>query len=215
MSKMFRFVLVAALAVALIVPLAGAQDKTVKTLYCTTDTTWYVYYATTDPGSNPLDQAPWNGPLPLAGNNIVVNPNQTIWFGLENQAVDTNKTKVWLYLDGNIVFNGLNDIDTLKGYGPDTPYHGSKLSKSPYGNQGVVFSGLIRPQPDWEVIVLKNKTSNAATITDVRQCFQCEPTIPDVTNIPSLTTYGIIILVLLLLASTVWVIRKKRAHVPA
>lgn len=34
-------------------------------------------------------------------------------------------------------------------------------------------------------------------------------------TIPSLTPYGIIVLVLLLLASTVWVIRKKRAAVSA
>ena len=35
------------------------------------------------------------------------------------------------------------------------------------------------------------------------------------TYLPSLTTYGIIALVLLLLISTVWVIRKKRAGAPA
>jgi len=53
------------------------------------------------------------------------------------------------------------------------------------------------------------------TVTKTARADPYEAEIHVTGRVPSLTTYGIIVLVLLLLISTVWVIRKKRARVPA
>lgn len=202
MSKIFRFVLVATLAVAFLVPVASAQTKTEKVVLC-----WPVYYDTTCTG----DWILWDSTA--TNDSIVVGPGDTIKFKVMNVEVPKNKKKAWIDLDGDSVFIGLNAIDSILGYyaPPDTVRHGSKVSKSPYGSAGVTFKGILKKQPKYEVFILKNKTTHTAIIRYVKGCSQCEKRV----DVPSLTTYGIILLVLLLLASTVWVIRKKRAGAPA
>lgn len=212
MLKMFRFVLVVTLALALIIPFTGALAKDVgeKAVRAT-------YYSTTDPGTTSLGEAPWEGPLPPTGNTIMVAAGDSIWFGCDNFQVDSLWKEWWLRLKGVNVFSLGVGIDSVLAYdseGSSAAYSYSKVGKSFVPDGGVTFNVKIKPQPEWEVIVLRNDGSDPVTITDVLGETKCHRD-PEDTPIPSLTTYGIIVLVLLLLASTVWVIRKKRAHVPA
>ena len=63
---------------------------------------------------------------------------------------------------------------------------------------GVIVADIF-PQPDWEVIHI-NGDFTIETVTTVAVC----------TLIPSMTHYGLGILALLLIGSTVWVLRRRR-----
>lgn len=76
----------------------------------------------------------------------------------------------------------------------------------PAGQEGMITFTCNGDEGDWIFDVGDNGGAGTEAILTVKVI--C-------TVLPSLTTYGIIVLVLLLLASTVWVIRKRRAHVPA
>jgi|GEM_PF-2246994 len=205
MSKTFRFALVAALAVALIAPLSIAQDKGVGEKMPRE-----VYYALTNPGDAPLtDTDAWDGPAP-DGLPIHLEFCDTIWIGCPNTEVPEQWKEWWIDLRGSNVFK-LHAV-YAEGHHPDGSTTGFSYSE-PIGKDavpgGVIFHVKIIPQPEWEVMALHatdTLTINTATAQTV--CHRDE-------TIPSLTTYGIIVLVLLLLISTVWVIRKKRAAVPA
>ena len=64
---------------------------------------------------------------------------------------------------------------------------------------GVITVPMIFPQPDWEVIHI-NGDFTIETVTTVSRCCL----------IPSMTHYGLGILALLLIGSTVWVLRRRR-----
>lgn len=203
MSKMFRFVLVTALAVALIAPLSIAQDKGVGEKMPRE-----VYYALTNPENTPLGEDPWHGPVP-ADISISLLFCDTIWIGCPNTEVLEQWKEWWIDLRGSNVFK-LHAV-YAEGHHPDGNTAG--FSYSDLGKDavplGVVFHVKIDPQPEWEVMALHaTDTMTINKVTAQTVCHRDE-------TIPSLTTYGIIVLVLLLLVSTVWVIRKKRAAVPA
>lgn len=63
---------------------------------------------------------------------------------------------------------------------------------------GVIVADIF-PQPDWEVIHI-NGDFTIETVTTVAVC----------TLIPSMTMYGLGILALLLIGSTIWVLRRRR-----
>ena len=213
MSKTFRFVLVAALAVALIAPLSIAQDKGAgekmpKDVYFTMNQ---------NPGNIPPADAdtlgaPANPPWTRASDTLPIPLEfcDTLWIGCMNTEVLEQWKEWWIDLRGSNVFK-LHAV-YAEGHHPDGSTTGFSYSE-PIGKDavpgGVIFHVKIIPQPEWEVMALHARatlTINTATAQTV--CHRDE-------MIPSLTPYGIIVLVLLLLASTVWVIRKKRAAVPA
>jgi len=204
MSKMFRFVLVTALAVAIIAPLSFAQDKGVGEKMPRE-----VYYALTNPGNTPLGEGPWHGPAP-ADFPVPLVFCDTIWIGCPNTEVLEQWKEWWIDLRGNNVFK--LDAVYAEGHHPDGSTAGFSYSE-PIGKDavpgGVIFHVKINPQPEWEVMALH--ATDALTINTAKAQTVCHRD----ETIPSLTTYGIIVLVLLLLVSTVWVIRKKRAGVPA
>jgi len=65
---------------------------------------------------------------------------------------------------------------------------------------GVIVAPAIFPQPDWEVIHISNADFTIATVTTMSRCCL----------VPSMTMYGLGILALLLIGSTVWVLRRRR-----
>lgn len=209
MSKTFRFVLVTALAVAFVASVVGAQGKAPGEKIV-----WDTWYSLTDPGNTPLGEGDWVGPTPT-GLPIGPFPNCTyIWIGTQNLQVDTTWKEWWLDIDGGKVFDlGAVEVIAYDNTGSSAPYTYSAIGKSPLtpGGGGVRFNVKIWPQPEWEVMKLHVDGEGPVIIESIvghSKCHRDE-------IIPSLTTYGIIVLVLLLLASTIWVIRKKRAHVPA
>ena len=200
---MFRFALVAALAVALIAPLSIAQDKGVGEKILRE-----VYYTLTNPGNAALTESPWEGPgitIPIALDSC-----DTIWIGCPNTEVLEQWKEWWIDLRGSNVFK-LHAV-YAEGHHPDGSTTGFSYSE-PIGKDavpgGVIFHVKIIPQPEWEVMAI-HAMDTLTIISGTAQtvCHRDE-------IIPSLTTYGIIVLVLLLLASTVWVLRRKRAGVPA
>jgi hypothetical protein len=207
MLKTFRLVLVAILATAFIASVVGAQGKAPGE-----KAVWPTYYSLTDPGNTPLGQDPWVGPVPVGLPLGPLATSTTIWIGTENLQVDEQWKEWWLDIHGTSVF-GLEAINVV-GYdslGSSTGYTYSSTGKSALTPGGVRFNVKIKPQPHWEVMELHVAEPAPVTIESIvgqSMCHRDE-------IIPSLTTYGIIVLVLLLIASTVWVLRRKKAGVPA
>jgi hypothetical protein len=68
----------------------------------------------------------------------------------------------------------------------------------------------IDPQPQWEWMAIKNTAASAITLNSVSWSRYCDPKIRPV---PSLTTWGILSLLLLLGGTAVWLIRKRKPAV--
>lgn len=196
---MFRFILVAALAAMLIAPVVSAEkvagEKRNVDVYYTQD----VADLTTKPGTG----GGWEAGFPSS-----IADNDSVWFGSPNIYIPEWRKKYFLKLYGDSTHN--LEAPDAKGYKTtDSLSDRSNITKSTIAG-GVKFYVLFTPQPEWEVVLVKNASGQQVAIDSVKASSTCYPT-----PVPSLTTYGIIVLVLLLLASTVWVIRKKRAHAPA
>ena len=207
MSKMFRFLLVTALAVAFVASVVGAQGKLPGE-----KTVWDTYFSLTDPGNTPLGQDPWEGPTPTGLPLGPLNNCTYIWIGTQNLQVDEQWKEWWLDIHGVNIFDlGAVEVIAYDSSGSSVGYTYSTIGKTALTPGGVRFNVKIRPQPEWEVMKLHVDGTGPVTIESIvghSKCHRGE-------IIPSLTTYGIIVLVLLLLVSTVWVIRKKKAGVPA
>jgi hypothetical protein len=88
--------------------------------------------------------------------------------------------------------------------------HGSVLGTASAGvvksetndPQSYFLQYWIIPQPDWEYVVLQNPGPGPITLNSVAIGSSCTP-------IPSTTTYGVMLLVLLLAGTAVWIIRKR------
>jgi len=208
MSKVFRFVLVAALAVAFIAPLSGVQAKQPGE-----KDVWPVYYSLTDPGNTPLGEGDWVGPVPVGLPLGPLATSTTIWIGCKNEQYDEWRKEWYIELKGARIFDfGAVDVVAYDSFAVSTKYNYSPIAKSMLvADSTVRFNVKIWPQPHWEVMELHVDEPGPVTINNIIGYSECGVAF----DIPALTTYGIIVLVLLLLVSTVWVIRKKRAHVPA
>ena len=204
---MFRFVFVAAVAVAFIALAVGAQGKAPGEKLV-----WDTYYSLTNPFSTPLGEGDWIGPVPVGLPLGPLNNCTYIWIGTKNLQVDEQWKEWWLTIHGINIFDlGAEYVIAYDSTGSAAPYTYSAIGKSPLTPNGVRFNVKIRPQPEWEVMKLHVDGDGPVTIESIvghSSCHRGE-------IIPSLTPYGIIVLVLLLIASTVWVLRRRRAGVPA
>ncbi len=106
------------------------------------------------------------------------------------------------YTAGQVTVVNTSSPDGLK---PDLNIPGPPPPPPPYPEGSITFT-CNGDAGDWIFDVGDNGGAGTEAILTVKVI--C-------TVLPSLTPYGIIVLVLLLVASTVWVLRRKRAGVPA
>jgi hypothetical protein len=120
-------------------------------------------------------------------------------FGMENLYWPTNIKSVYLVIEYT---GGSLDLEQLGwGYAPGSPSQTLGVTYSSPGKLIVVWT--IDPQPDYEWLLIKNNGVEPAVITKVYFTDECHP-------VPSLTQWGIIGLVLLMLAAGAMVIVRRR-----
>ena len=91
------------------------------------------------------------------------------------------------------------------------PSYGELISETTTGSGPWTYElhYKIRPQPDWEWVMIKNSSSTQSiTISEVVWDSNCE-------YVPSLTAWGILALVLLIAGTALWVMRRRRTMVTA
>jgi len=196
-------ILVMLLAVLFIVPTIVLADVTAyKDRY---------YYAGAPLGSyDPTDDDPsatdWNGDFTAGVPDapIILAPGEVIVLAMRNIRVDANKKLLRAYIE----YVGTDDL-VLDDVG-----HGSANGMVSVGGikEETLGTGVydlkywIIPQPDWEYVVIRNNGGAPITINKAVIETNCSP-------IPSLTPYGIMLLVLLLAGTAVWVMRRRSAVV--
>lgn len=182
--------LIIAVAVLFVLPItAMAQDQLPRN----------TYVDTTDPGGVALGLATWAGPYDSTDViNQVVKDGDTVWIGVENHHIIVNLKTLTVVVTGGA---GLV-VDSVIGYVGGAAYGASMVEDSIAGAD-LVITAQIFPQPDWEVIVLTNNTGGPITIASINAKSECH-------LVPSMTGYGLGILALLLIGSTVWVLRRRR-----
>ncbi|MEW5923880.1 MAG: hypothetical protein AB1746_07830 [Candidatus Zixiibacteriota bacterium] len=185
------------LAILLLIAFAGisaqAQDKEIGD----------IYIATTDPGNAPLTGAPW---VPYTGSTINVNSGSSIWIGVENLYVLEARKNLKVTLTGSALVD--LDFDATIGYDASGVSTGitATLLGAPYIEASLaVYNFTYVPQPEWETI--KFTSSGSVSISGIVVVSSC--------RVPSLTQWGIIALVLILIASSIFVVYRRRKAVTA
>jgi len=160
--------------------------------------TWPAPYIYSYPGGPIYPQLLPSNPPPLPANNWMV-------FGMENLYWPTNEKSVYLvieYTGGELILDGLG-----YSYNGKVMHAGGGVLVNEPGRLVIVWP--IWPQPDWEWLLVKNVGGAPVTFTNIYFYDECIP-------VPSLTQWGIIGLVLLMLAAGAMVIvRRRRAPVNA
>lgn len=176
-------------AMLLVLPMAVMADPIDRDAYLRND----------DPGVIPPGGSGWSGPYApgplLPDTGWAVAEGGDIYIGILNEFVWANMKTITIVIEAATLDLSL---DTVYADGAPASYNDS-------GSVGGASDTLIIeifPQPDWEVIMLHN-SGGAGMITSITIVSDCE-------LIPSMTYYGLGILALLLIASTVWILRRKR-----
>jgi hypothetical protein len=189
--------LVLTVGLLFVMPLAAsAQDEITDTLD--------VYLSASDPVDTVLGDAPWVGPFtpgePIADPVATIGPGGYIFIGFPNGFRWVNMKTLWIHIEGgaNLTLEGAVSYNSGGQYGTIEIVEEVIV--------GADLDILIRifPQPDWEVIVLHNATAGPVPIVSVWAVSRC-------VTIPATTTYGLAVLALLLIGSTVWILRRKKA----
>lgn len=196
---MKKLLLIAAF-VLLVLPFAAMAEAT-DTLQ------WDVYMSATDAGDTALGEAPWVGPF-IYGEPIpdtiydsvaVVAPDSSVWIGIPNGFRWVNLKTLWVRVIGGADLT----VDTAIGYNEGGVYGIVVIEDAVVVGADLHILISIFPQPDWEVIVLTNNTGGPIVIASIEAESEC-------VFIPTMTHYGLGILALLLIGSTVWVLRRRR-----
>jgi hypothetical protein len=198
MKNIRLFILLIAV-VLLCLPLTGySQDKDV----------WPSYYSV---NTNPANHKPSAG-SPWWTSTSTINPesplilalNDVLWIGVTNW-MDTNNVK-----SAHVYITATKELkfDTLIAYKKDSTSPPSYFS---YGTvESTVVGGVykyscvIDPQPAWEVWKFTNTQGNPDSILYITGGSYC-------TFAPALTSYGLAILILMLIAAAYFVYRRRRA----
>ena len=141
--------------------------------------------------------------VPANGNvNFQVAVGQDLFVAIQNAYVATNATDLTLEIAGAALLQlSLNDVwaDPAAVISPrGNPFLANNLLRYPY---------RFIPQPDWHYFQLVNGGAAAANVTNIKAVPNC--------YVPSLTTYGIAALVLILIASSIFVVYRRRKAVTA
>lgn len=193
-------ILVLFLAVLFILPTVVLADVTAykdQYYYAGSPT---VPYEPIDPNPEATDWNPEFTPG-MPTDPVILTPGDVIVLAMRNINIDTNKKLVRVYLEyagGTVALAG-NDCGAADG----TPCSGEVMSET---NAAGVYDlkYWIVPQPDWEYFVIENTGGTNVTINKATISTNCSP-------IPSLTPYGVMLLVLLMAGTAVWVMRRRSA----
>jgi hypothetical protein len=199
MSKIVCYTLMGAVMVVLIGPVASAQDKSDAVL-----DTFPTYYTSSaaDLTIKPGTGGGWQNIFPKA-----IIAGDSLWFGTQNAYRPNNRKLYWLELKDTTV--AANPIAVqARGYKNATTqvYFVSNITSDTVSG-GVKFHVFFKPQPEWEVILVKNNTLAPMQITSAVGTSDC------VKFLPALTNWGLIILLALLILSGIIVIRQRRRGV--
>lgn len=163
-----------------------------------------VYIATSDPGNNPLTGGVW---LPYAGQVINVNNGQNLWIGVEN-LYDAGRTKTLrVTLTGTNVNGHAYTATGFDASGNSGDITATVIGQIAFDANTVQVTFTFSPQPQWEVIRLT--AASNISIEEIDATSYCRA------PVPSLTQWGIMALVLILIGSSVFVIYRRRKAVAA
>ena len=163
-----------------------------------------IYYIVLDAGQDPAYppvDPPWTKVTGAV--NIQVNDGQNLFIAVENSLVQQNATDLTLKLTGNGLMEfGMDDVWA------DPPTTVVSMRGAAYlSNTFASYPYRFVPQPDWHYFKLANAAKGTVNVTQIEAAPHC--------YVPSLTTYGIAALALLLIASSVFVIYRRRKAVTA
>jgi len=164
-----------------------------------------VYYMVIDSNSVGTIGTPATNPGAwIAGDNpnVNINPGEALCIAVQNGSVPTQATDMILELTGT----DLDDLELRQFYGD--PLGVASLMGAPnIGNNFCMYPLRFVPQPEWHIIILINIDGVVVVVEVIIAKPHC--------YVPSLTTYGIAALALLLIASSVFVIYRRRKAVTA
>gem|GEM_PF-3806919 len=165
-----------------------------------------VYYKVLPTGQNPVyppNGTNWNLVPGTGIVNFSVAVGQDLYIAVENSLVSTNATDLTLKLFGTALIqmpfesvwaDPVTTVVAPRG----APYESDTYKSYPY---------RFVPQPDWHYFKFYGFSTGPANITKIQAVPNC--------YVPSLTTYGIAALVLILIASSIFVIYRRRRTVTA
>lgn len=141
----------------------------------------------------------------LAGKTL--KKDSILLIGFENSRVEQNEKYLTLRIKLTDPSKTL-DTNSFKA-GKEGAISNCKVVLTGIFNGEYMVVIKIVPQPDWEWIAIKNTSGADVQIERVGIRARCSK------RIPSLTGWGIGILILLLAATAVWIVRNKKTVVPA
>ncbi len=163
-----------------------------------------IYTATTNPGSLPLTDAVWT---PYTGGPYTVLDGESFWIGIENIFDDVRVKTLRVHLTGSDV--GAGHSITVTGF--DTAGVSGDFvinyTTNTIGDDEVEYIINFDPQPEWEVIWFV--ASGTFDIESIEASSNCRA------PVPSLTQWGMIVLALLLIGSTIFIFVRRRGEVTA
>lgn len=165
-----------------------------------------IYYKVLPTGQNPV--YPPNGTdwTKVSGAvNITVNDGNNLFIAVENGYVAESAAEISLTLNGSNLFEF--DMDAVWADPPEVivSQRGAYYIDEVAG-RAIYFYRFV-PQPDWHYFKLANAAKGSINVTSIEAVPNC--------YVPSLTTYGIAALVLILIASSIFVIYRRRKMVTA
>jgi len=199
MFKNFQILFALALILVLAASPTFAQDKSAEITI-----QWDVHH-TADAGVAGLPPSVANGwadtddyPVNVAGHH---------YFGIPNGYDDTVIKTLHLYLNGNIGVLDLAYVNAIGYDGSNIPVSTIMLNRIRATATGVLVEIVFEPQPEWETVELN--FLNPVEITSATAWTHCQESYHPV---PSLSTWGLIALIVLVLGAGVVMARRKAAN---
>ena len=163
---------------------------------------------------NPTDLTPWGADWAGTPPPTALNGGDEVAYGMDNgtQELWIKRLVLRITYDDRSGTGGLE----MTGHGQDWLPKGKEgqeilITEEPTGTDGVVtlvITILYDPQPEWEWVKV-GATGQGVDILEVVMITTCTPKMRG-TELPSLTQWGMIALVLLILAAGAMVIRQRR-----
>ena len=164
-----------------------------------------IYTATTNPGTLPLTDGVWT---PYMGESHTVLDGTDFWIGIENIFDDTRLKTLRVYLTGSNVSAG--HAITITGFDASGDLSGIDAyldEKNVISSNEVELIFKFDPQPAWEVVWLH--ADGTFGIESIEASSNCRA------PVPTLTQWGMIVLALLLIGSTIFIFVRRRGEVTA